>query len=278
MLYRIYLVLHMQSGRVYIGQTSRTVSERWKQHLWRSCNPRADRFHLHNAINAYGRDAFTCYELTQCASKDEVNELERALIAEHDSMNPTRGFNCTVGGEGTTRAYCRRGHDISTPDTRNKWSHCLLCYAIPQPERAKAPVIRVKSRQLYCKRGHERALHSRTNGSCAVCYLEREQRRHDQLLTSRNYLAVAALRKEHCKRGHDRTLPGALNAFGVCVACERERSLRRNYLRPIDAKIVKLLCNQGHDRTRPNAIDKRGHCRECKREYNARVRAQKVAA
>jgi predicted GIY-YIG superfamily endonuclease len=122
LLYSIYLIMHNRSGRVYIGQTSMGVSYRFQVH----CRPSNACRHMARAMQKYGPDAFTCYELAHGLSKDEANVLEIALIAEHDSTRT--GFNIALGGlKGRQRNVCRNGHALLMPGAMDSRNRCKVC-------------------------------------------------------------------------------------------------------------------------------------------------------
>jgi hypothetical protein len=121
-MYSIYIIVHNHSGRVYVGQTSYPVDLRLQCHF-RPSNPC---IHLRNAIQKYGRDAFTCYEIAHDLSKEAADTLEIALIAEHGSART--GFNIAVGGpNGRRRSICQRGHDLELPGARTNQHACKRC-------------------------------------------------------------------------------------------------------------------------------------------------------
>lgn len=94
----IYQVTNSINGKVYIGQTTRTIEARWKQHLADSAmDPMPCNSYLHNAIKKYGSDAFTVTEIEQCDNAD-LNDREIYWIDYFDSYN--NGYNLSRGGGG----------------------------------------------------------------------------------------------------------------------------------------------------------------------------------
>ena len=93
----IYKITNDVNGKVYIGQTIRSVWVRWRNHVsqayndrWNSC-PR-----LHRAIRKYGEDSFTCEPIVK-APDMVLDDLERYWINYYDSINT--GYNITLGGK-----------------------------------------------------------------------------------------------------------------------------------------------------------------------------------
>lgn len=87
----IYLIRHIESGKVYIGQ-SRNVPARWKMHSYGYGKGRIAR-----AIKKHGFDAFSKDLIEECPASD-LNNREQHWISFHNSMAPN-GFNLTTGGE-----------------------------------------------------------------------------------------------------------------------------------------------------------------------------------
>ena len=87
------------SNKVYIGITSKEPNDRWRdgkgyknnQYFWR-------------AIQKYGWDNFKHEILFENLSKDDACQKEIELIAFYDSTNPQRGYNLSLGGEGSAGA------------------------------------------------------------------------------------------------------------------------------------------------------------------------------
>lgn len=97
----IYKITHVGSGRVYVGQTSRSHRLgpiiRWVGHL--ESAKRGSKTHFHCAIRLYGREAFLFEILEKCTS-DTVNDRERYYIAALKSNEKLYGFNMSEGGDG----------------------------------------------------------------------------------------------------------------------------------------------------------------------------------
>jgi group I intron endonuclease len=87
----------MTNGKVYVGQTTQTIKERWGQH--KSASKKA-RLPISRAIRKYGSGAFSVLELEQCSDSDTLNRAESKWIAAYRSNVPGFGYNCTNGGEG----------------------------------------------------------------------------------------------------------------------------------------------------------------------------------
>ena len=88
----IYKITCLVNGKPYIGQTTRTIEERFKEHT-------ESPYPIGIAIRAHGTENFTIEVIAECETQEELNAQEIRFIAEYDCMAP-KGYNCTSGGEG----------------------------------------------------------------------------------------------------------------------------------------------------------------------------------
>lgn len=108
----IYLITNTVNGKRYVGQTVLAISRRWASH--RSNARRDSPILLHRAIKKYSPQSFTVKILCDANSLEDLNNLEVAMIAAHNTLAPN-GYNLASGG-GNTRVH---------PDTRAKISQTL---------------------------------------------------------------------------------------------------------------------------------------------------------
>lgn len=92
----IYKISTTESKKVYIGQTTRTVQQRFLLHLKAATRATASSSHLYLAINKYGSKTFSVEQIDFANSQDELNEKERYWINFYDSIN--NGYNMMEGG------------------------------------------------------------------------------------------------------------------------------------------------------------------------------------
>jgi group I intron endonuclease len=90
----IYKITNRLNGKIYIGQTARTLERRWKEH----CCPSSNCPLLNNAIRKYKRENFTIEQI-DCVDREEANAKERYWIDYYDSANKEKGYNLSLGGE-----------------------------------------------------------------------------------------------------------------------------------------------------------------------------------
>ena len=108
----IYSIICKVNGKRYIGQTCKSVAERWRGHLQES-RTQSHR-PLYRAINKYGSGMFTIREIESNIPLDKLSEREIYWIEQFDTYN--NGYNLTTGGE---QSYTIR------EDIRNKISSTM---------------------------------------------------------------------------------------------------------------------------------------------------------
>lgn len=104
MLGKIYKITNLINGKIYVGQTTKSLKERFQRHCWGTTEK--DSYHLNmaikKAIKKYGKNNFTI-ELIEEVETDKLDEREVYWISYYDSYN--KGYNCTIGGQnGATRS------------------------------------------------------------------------------------------------------------------------------------------------------------------------------
>ena len=94
----IYKITNLVNGKEYIGQTSLSIQERFKQHIHDANKGYYNHRPLYNAFNKYGIENFIVEELEEC-NTEEINQKEIEYINKFDTYS--NGYNATLGGEGT---------------------------------------------------------------------------------------------------------------------------------------------------------------------------------
>lgn len=96
----IYKITNTVNGKIYIGQTSRSIELRWKEHK-RASKYEGKRAHknqiLYYAMRKYGLDAFNIEKIEEC-NTNVIDEREQFWISHYDSTNT--GYNISIGGNG----------------------------------------------------------------------------------------------------------------------------------------------------------------------------------
>ena len=92
----IYKITNKVNNKVYIGQTIRTIEERYQRHL--SEAKRRTNRPLYDSMNHHGIDNFIVEQVVE-APDDKLNELEVFYIAKYKTTDPAFGYNLTTGGD-----------------------------------------------------------------------------------------------------------------------------------------------------------------------------------
>ena len=95
----IYKATNKINGKVYIGQTCRTLKVRRAEHLTDGKCLKYNTY-FYKAINKYGGDSFVFEEIDKADTKEELNEKEIYWISFYDTFK--NGYNSTVGGDGNS--------------------------------------------------------------------------------------------------------------------------------------------------------------------------------
>lgn len=94
----IYIIRNTVNKKVYIGQTTMTVHDRFITHMKPSTLKLKRNYKLYNAVQKYGREVFYVETLEENIPLDSINDREIFYIALYDSYN--NGYNSTKGGDG----------------------------------------------------------------------------------------------------------------------------------------------------------------------------------
>lgn len=94
----IYIIKNTVNDKVYIGQTTMTVHERFMTHMKPSTAKIKRNYKLYNAVLKYGRDKFYVETLEENIPLSKLNETEIRYITKYDSYND--GYNSSKGGDG----------------------------------------------------------------------------------------------------------------------------------------------------------------------------------
>ena len=94
-MYKIYKYTNINNGKVYIGQTSKTLEERA---LANGINYRECR-RFYNAIRKYSWASFVPEILDTVESVEMANEREKYFISYYNSTDSDFGYNIALGGD-----------------------------------------------------------------------------------------------------------------------------------------------------------------------------------
>lgn len=92
----VYLVTNNVTGKCYVGQTVKTVAQRWGEHVKHAAKSKVP---SGKSIAKHGKDAFTVREIDTAVSREDLDNKETRWIAFYDTVVP-KGYNLSVGGKG----------------------------------------------------------------------------------------------------------------------------------------------------------------------------------
>lgn len=92
----IYSITNTVNGKIYVGQTRQGLARRKAEHIHRFNLGERDH-KLYRAMRKYGIDKFRFDIVCYAPKLEDLDELERQVIAEHNSFQ--RGYNMTCGGD-----------------------------------------------------------------------------------------------------------------------------------------------------------------------------------
>jgi group I intron endonuclease len=111
----IYKITCKANGKVYVGQTLRSILIRFKQHV-RCAENGTDNYIFHNAIRKYGAKNFSYEELERYEDENKdslktvLDEAEKRIIKQYDSFKS--GYNSNTGGVSFTGSIEEEGYMI----------------------------------------------------------------------------------------------------------------------------------------------------------------------
>ena len=122
----IYKITNKVNGKVYIGQTTRTLEVRKQEHLDCAFMYKLNT-HIYNAMRKYGANNFVFEEICKAKDIDELNYLETYYILQYDSVR--NGYNMSYGGDNNVM-FCEKTAEkhnavMRSDDVRNRISKSM---------------------------------------------------------------------------------------------------------------------------------------------------------
>lgn len=105
--WRVYIHENKINHKKYVGVTCRDPRIRWangKGYHKPAKQGKADS-HFAHAIQKYGWDGFEHIIVAEGLTKAQAAKKEKELIAYYETCNPEKGYNVTLGGDGTSGAH-----------------------------------------------------------------------------------------------------------------------------------------------------------------------------
>lgn len=143
MAYLIYKITDHFNKKYYVGQTTRSIDIRFKEHKRNKIS------YIGRAIHKYSKKFFTIEILEECETAEQLNERERYWIAKLNCRWPN-GYNNSVGGEGNWERTSESIEKMSrkgthqTEKTRKQISLSLTGEKNPQYGKPKSDETKAK--------------------------------------------------------------------------------------------------------------------------------------
>lgn len=150
-MYTIYKYTNKINGKIYIGQTSKTLEERSQ---YNGRNYKGSR-RFYNAIQKYSWESFVPEILEVVDTVEEANKREQYYIDLYDSRNQDIGYNIAFGGD----------NHIATDETRaliSKNAKERYKDKTKNPMYGKKHTADSKKKQSECKRGELNPMYGST--------------------------------------------------------------------------------------------------------------------
>jgi len=105
----IYKITNKVNGKMYIGETNRTIEIRWRQHKSRAKDPQYTEY-LYQAMRKYGIENFTIECLEQCCPEERFHK-ETNYIILYNTLAPN-GYNLVLSQDGPTPLMIQQVLDL----------------------------------------------------------------------------------------------------------------------------------------------------------------------
>lgn len=166
----IYKITNLLNGKIYIGKSTRCDDYHLEMYF-------GSGLAIHAAIEKYGRTNFKKEILQFLMFNDEkrLDVLERWYISCNDAMNPAKGYNLSLGGEGGTTS------EISLKGAATRRKHGKLHLKEITKERISAALKNRKKSELHKQHlsEHHRLRCAKTiifeDGHCEISYQSLEE-------------------------------------------------------------------------------------------------------
>ena len=121
----IYKIINKLNGKLYIGQTIRSLVERKKGHYANYLNGVHTK--LYDAMRKYGWDNFEFEPICSCSDIKTLNKLETYFIKQYNTIK--EGYNMCLGGDSnpmfSKEVYEKHHKRMQSLETRQKISDTM---------------------------------------------------------------------------------------------------------------------------------------------------------
>ena len=131
----VYAIEHIESGRMYIGSTKRSLSRRWNEHCQELKHKKHHNRHLQEDWNKYGRQAFEFRCIEQCLP-NELIIREQYYLDRYRALDSGLLYNMCLNAESSIG----RKH---SPETKAKISAANLIRILSPEAQARITAARL---------------------------------------------------------------------------------------------------------------------------------------
>lgn len=117
----LYVIVNRCNGKMYVGQTSKTIRARWVGHQKDARTLRHGML-ISRAIHKYGPEAFDIFFASLSITQEQIDRVERNSIISLNTLAPY-GYNILRGGNGV-RPETRHRMSESHKGYVNSAEHC----------------------------------------------------------------------------------------------------------------------------------------------------------
>lgn len=137
-MFTIYIITCRTNGKPYVGQTRKTIQQRFSAHKSKARNGFDNCYKLTRAIRKYGEDNFHIEKIVETETEEKANELETYYIKLYNSVS--KGYNVCPYGSAHPQ----------TEETKNKLSKIKT--GVPLSEQHKLSISQNHSKHFLGKK------------------------------------------------------------------------------------------------------------------------------
>lgn len=97
---KIYMIMNRLNNKKYIGQTTKTIEERFMKHYNSRNEEKFKHLLFRKALREYPIDIWEFKELATTNIREEANRLEKYFIFKYKTYDSKYGYNIAYGGIG----------------------------------------------------------------------------------------------------------------------------------------------------------------------------------
>lgn len=231
----IYKITNIENGKVYIGQTVRSIQERFKRHITDAENQILDT-HFARAIRKYGKEKFQIECIDTATSQEELTLKEKLWIDSYKACKSKYGYNETCStlkcGGNTYISKTEEEMNLikdkirkSKVSDKNPNSRSVKCLNITTGEELFFKTV--SECKNFFQEKHHRFITTRTNHTVKGLY----KNIWAIAYASDEYVYEKIVDKEGCKVMAKNILTGEVKIYKSIRKCCRDLKINRSTLR-----------------------------------------------